>query len=90
MKHGFETSLIKTMGHHKIPLFNNLRGKVSHKALDLLLDEINKIKVMRQGSMSCGHQLWLAMCLSDLNIRKYRYQNTVINSSLFVFYIFLL
>ncbi|KAD2060942.1 hypothetical protein E3N88_41928 [Mikania micrantha] len=70
MKHGFETSLIKIMGHHKLPMFNNLRDKVSHKALDLLLDEINKIKVTHQGNMSCSHQLWLAMCLSGKSVRK--------------------
>ncbi|KAD3336425.1 hypothetical protein E3N88_31944 [Mikania micrantha] len=72
MKHDFETSLIKTMGHHKLPIFDNLRGKVSHKALDLLVEEKDKIRVMRDKNMTCGHQLWTSCGLPcACNISKY-------------------
>ena len=40
IKKSFENSLIVTKNQHKIPLLDNLRGWVSHKALDLLVDEL--------------------------------------------------
>ncbi|KAL8232388.1 hypothetical protein R6Q57_002166 [Mikania cordata] len=72
MKNYFETSLIKTMGYHKLAIFDNLRGKVSHKALDLLVEEKDKIKVMRDSNMTCGHQLWTSCGLPcACNISKH-------------------
>ncbi|KAD2805696.1 hypothetical protein E3N88_39073 [Mikania micrantha] len=59
------------MGHHKLAIFDNLRGKVSHKALDLLVEEKDKIRVMRDSNMTCGHQIWTSykkIPLSDIDI----------------------
>ncbi|KAD3640535.1 hypothetical protein E3N88_29758 [Mikania micrantha] len=79
MNHDFETSLIKTMGHHKLPIFDNLRGKVSHKALDLLVEEKDKIRVMRNSNMTCSHQLWTSCGLPcDCHISKYLNTDTKI------------
>ncbi|KAD2393398.1 hypothetical protein E3N88_40375 [Mikania micrantha] len=79
MNHDFETSLIKTMGHHKLPIFDILRGKVSHKALDLLVEEKDKIRVMRDSNMKCGHQLWTSCGLScAYHISKYLNTDTKI------------
>ena len=43
----FEQSRIKVMEHHRLPLFEKLRGRVSHRALDLLYDEYILIDKLR-------------------------------------------
>lgn len=75
MNHGFETSLIKTMNHHKIPIFYDLLGKVSHKALDFLVEERDRIQTMLQRNISCQHQLW-SSCGLPCACRILKYQNT--------------
>lgn len=54
IRKSFENSLIVVKNHHKIHLFDNLRGRVSHKALDLLVEEIELLYVLRKGGGVCG------------------------------------
>ncbi|KAF5822950.1 putative MULE transposase domain, FHY3/FAR1 family [Helianthus annuus] len=57
----FTESIEKTMNHHRHPLFDNLRGKVSHEALDLLAKELmRKLEVLRKLNASCGCHMWLS------------------------------
>lgn len=53
IKHAFETSLIKTMEDHRIPLFDYLRGNVSHATLNLLVVEEKKSPNIRSANASC-------------------------------------
>ncbi|KAK1431575.1 hypothetical protein QVD17_08035 [Tagetes erecta] len=46
------------MSNHNLTLFDELRGKVSHKALDLLVYEIGKIKSMKENSATCSCRLY--------------------------------
>ncbi|XP_021995090.1 uncharacterized protein LOC110891942 [Helianthus annuus] len=49
------------MNHHRHPLLDNLRGKVSHEALDLLAKELmRKLEVLRKLNASCGCHMWLS------------------------------
>ena len=57
IKKSFEESQIKIMNDHRIPLFDNLRGQVSHKALDLLIAELNKLEYLQNIGTSCDDQL---------------------------------
>jgi histone-lysine N-methyltransferase SETD2 len=52
----FETSRVKIWTHHRIPLFEELLGKVSHKALELILADHRKLTVLRTISGTCGCQ----------------------------------
>ncbi|XP_021986754.1 uncharacterized protein LOC110883259 [Helianthus annuus] len=45
------------MGDHIFPFFDNLRGNVSQKALELLVVEWKKLNALRAGGGTCGHQL---------------------------------
>jgi len=58
IKESFEKSLIKRMSNHNLTLLEDLRGKVSHKALDLLADEIKKIKIMKENNATCSCRLY--------------------------------
>ncbi|XP_022004081.1 uncharacterized protein LOC110901572 [Helianthus annuus] len=56
----FTESIEKTMNHHRHPLLDNLRGNVSHEALDLLAKELmRKLEVLRKLNASCGCHMWL-------------------------------
>lgn len=57
IKKSFEDSLIVTMNHHKVPWLDNLRGRVSHKALDLLVGENKKLYYLLKNHESCNCQL---------------------------------
>ncbi|XP_021986238.1 protein FAR-RED IMPAIRED RESPONSE 1-like [Helianthus annuus] len=59
IKPSFQENKSVQMGDHKIPFFDNLRGKVSQKALELLLVERKKLHALRVagGGGTCGHQL---------------------------------
>ncbi|XP_035845796.1 uncharacterized protein LOC118492112 [Helianthus annuus] len=46
------------MGDHMISFFDNLRGNVSLKALDLLLVEKKKIRTLLAAGGTCGHVLF--------------------------------
>ncbi|XP_035838234.1 uncharacterized protein LOC118485849 [Helianthus annuus] len=53
------------MNHHIHPLLDNLRGKVSHEALNLLAKELmRKLEVLRKLNASCGCHMWLSCGLS--------------------------
>ncbi|KAJ0465977.1 putative protein kinase RLK-Pelle-LRR-XII-1 family [Helianthus annuus] len=57
----FTESIEKTINHHRHPLLDNLRGKVSHEALDLLAKELmRKLEVLRKLNASCGCHMWLS------------------------------
>ncbi|XP_035838030.1 uncharacterized protein LOC118485722 [Helianthus annuus] len=57
----FTDSIEKTMNHHKNLLLDNLRGKVSHTALDLLEGELTrKLEVLQKLNPSCGCHMWLS------------------------------
>ncbi|KAI3732824.1 hypothetical protein L1987_64033 [Smallanthus sonchifolius] len=59
LQFGFGTSLIRKMDSHiAIELFDNLHGKVSHKALDLLENEWYKLSHIRKQNATCGCQLF--------------------------------
>ncbi|KAI3828074.1 hypothetical protein L1987_02171 [Smallanthus sonchifolius] len=59
LQYRFGTSLIRKMeSHETIELFDNLHGKVSHKALDLLENERYKLPIIRKQNASCGCQLF--------------------------------
>ena len=58
IKHAFETSLIKTMEDHRLPIFDFLRGNVSHAALDYLSLENFKISKIKSANVSCKCRLW--------------------------------
>ncbi|XP_022031420.1 uncharacterized protein LOC110932389 [Helianthus annuus] len=55
--HSFEESRSVQMGDHRFPFFDNLRGNVSQKALELLVVERKKLNALRAGGGTCGHQL---------------------------------
>ncbi|XP_035832790.1 uncharacterized protein LOC118481692 [Helianthus annuus] len=49
------------MNHHRHRMLDNLLGKVSHKALDLLEKELlRKMDVLRKLNASCGCHMWLS------------------------------
>ncbi|KAI3808358.1 hypothetical protein L1987_24307 [Smallanthus sonchifolius] len=50
--------------HEAIELFDNIHGKVSHKALDLLENEWWKLSAIRKQNASCGCQLFTSCGLS--------------------------
>ncbi|XP_035838222.1 uncharacterized protein LOC110877735 [Helianthus annuus] len=57
----FTESIEKTMNHHRHRMLDNLRGKVSHEALDLLEKELlRKMDVLRKLNASCGCHMWLS------------------------------
>ncbi|KAF5755561.1 putative MULE transposase domain, FHY3/FAR1 family [Helianthus annuus] len=57
----FTESIEKTMNHHRHRMLDNLRGKVSHEALDLLEKELlRKMDVLRKLIASCGCHMWLS------------------------------
>ncbi|KAI3816744.1 hypothetical protein L1987_16448 [Smallanthus sonchifolius] len=59
LQFGFGTSLIRKMDSHiAIELFDNLHGKVSHKALDLIENEWYKLSNIRKQNATCGCQLF--------------------------------
>ena len=58
IKESFEKSLIFQMSNHKDTIFGQLREKISIKALDLLVHEIQKIKTMKKHHVSCGCHLY--------------------------------
>ncbi|XP_021980399.1 uncharacterized protein LOC110876537 [Helianthus annuus] len=54
----FQDSRSLKMGDHMISFFDNLRGNVSLKALDLLLVEKKKIRTLLAVGGTCGHVLF--------------------------------
>jgi hypothetical protein len=89
LKHSFETSLIKTMGHHRLPVFDYLRGKVSHAALDLLCAEYNKLKYFKQTHHTCGCQLFTS-CGLPCACRLEQYKIGTLLLLLFIYYYYYL
>jgi hypothetical protein len=75
LRESFESSQIKIMRHHRLPLFDYLRGKVSHKALDLLVTELGKIKWLRSTGATCGCQLFTS-CGLPCACRLDKYEKT--------------
>jgi len=75
IKKTFEDSLVVTMNHHKVPWLDNLRGRVSLKALDLLVNEMNKFYHLRKGSLSCRCQLH-SSCGLPCACRLEKYEKT--------------
>ncbi|KAJ0622547.1 putative MULE transposase domain, FHY3/FAR1 family [Helianthus annuus] len=53
----FQESRSVQMGDHRFPFFDNPRGNVSQKALELLVVERKKLHALRAGGGTCGHQL---------------------------------
>ncbi|KAI3802564.1 hypothetical protein L1987_30701 [Smallanthus sonchifolius] len=65
LQFAFGTSLIRKMDSHiAIELFDNLHGKVSHKALNLLENEWYKLSHIRKQNATCGCQLFSSCGLS--------------------------
>ncbi|XP_076916955.1 PKS-NRPS hybrid synthetase cheA-like [Bidens hawaiensis] len=54
IKETFEQSSKKTINHHNVPLFNELRRHVSHDALELLCEELVRIDRLQQYGSECG------------------------------------
>lgn len=71
----FETSLIKTMSDHRLPLFDYIRGKVSHQCLDLLVVQLAKLHNMRKWDLTCGCQIFTS-CGIPCACRLEKYENT--------------
>ncbi|KAF5787840.1 hypothetical protein HanXRQr2_Chr10g0457351 [Helianthus annuus] len=61
----FTESIENTVNHHRHRMLDNLRGKVSHEALDLLAKELlRKMEVLWKLNASCGCHMWLSNGLS--------------------------
>jgi histone-lysine N-methyltransferase SETD2 len=57
IKHSFEQSRSTRMWKHDLPLFQDVIGRVSHLALNLMLGGVNKINYYMEQKRSCEHRL---------------------------------
>ncbi|KAK9067756.1 hypothetical protein SSX86_011867 [Deinandra increscens subsp. villosa] len=69
------TSKIKVMRHHRNRMFDYLRGRVSHKCLDLLDRERDRMGKFREMNVTCGCQLFTGSGL-PCACRLERYEQT--------------
>ena len=72
-----EDSLSKVMKHHRdLPILDNLRGHVSHHALNLLDNELHRrLTILRTYDATCGCHLFKS-CGLPCACRLERYENT--------------
>ncbi|KAK9062737.1 hypothetical protein SSX86_019926 [Deinandra increscens subsp. villosa] len=77
LRDALATSKIKVMRHHRDQMFDHLRGRVSHKCLDLLDRERDRMGKFHEMNVTCGCQLFTGSGL-PCACRLERYEQTAI------------